>query len=155
MLSVTSGGPGLVAVGSASGDGTLDAAVWTSRDGFTWSRVHDKTVFAATECRVFCEGSRFVDTDEEMRSVTVGGPGLVAVGSNGTEQGGWDAAVWTSPDGVNWSKVLNNLATFHESHYDLMSSVIATGSGLTAVGRAVDGPLESVAATIWNSSVEG
>jgi len=64
MWSVVSGGPGLVAVGISRGDDT-DAAVWTSVDGITWSRVpHDMDVFG----------------EAEMRSVTVGGPGLVAVG---------------------------------------------------------------------------
>jgi len=63
VLEVTAGGPGLVAVG-AGGRGR-DAAVWTSVDGITWSRVpHDEAVFDGVE----------------MNSVTVGGPGLVAVG---------------------------------------------------------------------------
>ena len=48
-----------------------------------------------------------------MRSVTVGGPGLVAVGLSGFEQLGWDAAVWTSPDGFTWSRMLNNQAVFN------------------------------------------
>ena len=53
--------------------------VWTSVDGITWSRVpHDEAVFGG-------EG------DQEISSVTAGGPGLVAVGeSNG------DAAIWVA-----------------------------------------------------------
>ncbi len=51
-------------------------SVWTSTDGITWSRVpHDEDVFAGAG----------------MRSVTAGGPGLVAVGSDGEA-----AAVWVA-----------------------------------------------------------
>ena len=61
MFGVTVGGPGLVAVG-----GRRNAAVWTSIDGITWSRLpHDEAVF----------GSAW------MNAVIVGGPGLLAVGS--------------------------------------------------------------------------
>ena len=87
MLSVTAGGPGLVAVGS---DGSA-AAVWTSPDGFIWSRVpHDAAL----------GGASF----QTMRSVTIGAVGLIAVGSDGSDAGE-DAAVWTSPDGITWSRV--------------------------------------------------
>ena len=48
----------------------------------TWSRVpHDEAVFGGTG-------------DQKMRSVTVGGPGLVAVGEDGSEDD-FDAAVWS------------------------------------------------------------
>ncbi len=49
----------------------LVAAVWTSVDGITWSRVpHDETVFGG--------GAGY-----SMGTVTVGGPGLVATGQDG------------------------------------------------------------------------
>jgi hypothetical protein len=95
-----------------------------------------------------CDGERWVDGYEVMRSVTVGGPGLVAVGLSGFDQGGWDAAVWSSSDGITWSRVLNDQAVFNAGGYDRMSSVTVTSSGLVAVGRTVgDGNL---AATVWN-----
>jgi hypothetical protein len=155
MFSVTSGRPGLVAVGSESDDNSSgaprwDAAVWTSPDGITWSRVpHDQAVFATSDCLQFCDGERWVDGYEVMRSVTVGGPGLVAVGLSGFEQVGWDAAVWTSADGIKWSRVLNNQAVFNAGGYDRMSSVTLAGSGLVAVGRTLGGG-ENLAATVWN-----
>ena len=47
-----------------------DAAVWTSEDGMTWDRVpHDEDVFGGPGA-------------QEMDTITVGGPGLVAVGSD-------------------------------------------------------------------------
>jgi len=50
MMSVTVGGPGLVAVGLDESSGDKDAAVWTSPDGITWSRVpHDDAVFGGED----------------------------------------------------------------------------------------------------------
>jgi hypothetical protein len=82
--SVTVGGPGLVAVGRSISEEDATAVVWTSVDGFAWSRVpHDESVFGG-------EG------DHEMFDIVAGGPGLVAVGSGST--------VWTSVDGFAWSR---------------------------------------------------
>ncbi len=78
-----------------------------------WSRVpHDETVFGGLEEQI------------NMWSVTVGGPGLVAVGSDGP-----DAAVWTSPDGITWSQVPHDAAVFGGE----MNSVTVGGPGLVAV----------------------
>jgi hypothetical protein len=69
---VTAEGPGLVAVGQDwSRAYGYRAAVWTSVDGITWSRIpHDENVFGG--------GGEY-----SMRSVTVWGPDLVASGQNG------------------------------------------------------------------------
>ena len=48
MLSVTAGGPGLVAVGVETSRGDEDAAVWTSPDGITWARYHNRAVFGGS-----------------------------------------------------------------------------------------------------------
>ena len=130
VFSVTEGGPGLVAVGSTEpGDNrsmpfNVDAVVWTSVDGFTWSRVpHDETVFGGEE-------------NQQINDVTVGGPGLVAVGYDGCCT--WDnpvgvAAVWTSVDGIVWSRVPHDDSVFGPSN-EAMVSVTAGGPGLVAVG---------------------
>ena len=64
VRSVVAGGPGLVAVGDDEpGDNTsmpfnVDAVVWTSVDGFVWSRVaHDETVFGGEEKQSMNDGS--------------------------------------------------------------------------------------------------
>jgi hypothetical protein len=140
MESVTVGGPGLVAVGGdRSGVDGQDggAAVWTSPDGFTWSRVpHDE---------VFSGGG--------MRSVTVGGPGLVAVGGEWSAVDGLEggAAVWTSVDGITWSRVAHDESVFGGA---TMNSVTAGGPGLVAVG--IDGHENSIGvdlvdAVVWTS----
>ena len=56
-----------------------------------------------------------------MSDVTAGGPGLVAVGEG----------AWTSPDGINWSRVPHDEAVFGGA---TMHSVTAGGPGLVAVG---------------------
>jgi hypothetical protein len=144
MNSVTAGGPGLVAVGAAVLEGEnwpSVAAVWTSVDGVTWSRVsHDEEVFGAAY----------------MTSVTVGGPGLVAVGSDGDFYEPWgNAVVWTSPDGVTWSRVPHDDAIFG-GDWAAMHSVTVGGPGLVAVGiDRVNGLfVEGRRATVW-TSVDG
>jgi hypothetical protein len=125
LNSVVAGGPGFVAVGSDRSG----AAVWTSPDGVTWSRVpHDEEIFGGIY-------------GQSMRSVTVGGPGLVAVGLHGphdhSDGSGLDdlnAAVWTSVDGITWSRIPANDAVFGGAGHQMMSSVTAGGPGLVAVG---------------------
>ena len=129
MRSVTVGGPGLVAVGGDGGRGA--AAVWTSTDGISWQQVpHDEAVFAG-------------DDLQEMRSVTVGGPGLVAVGSDGPA-----AAVWTSADGISWQRVPHDEAVFGGANRQEMWSVAAGVPGLVAVGE----DRGRNAAAVWTSN---
>ncbi len=130
MEGVTVGGPGLVAVGQA-GAPTGAAAVWTSVDGISWSRVtHDGEVF----------------NGGVMHSVTTAGPGLVAVGTSD------QAAVWASPDGYTWSRIPHDSAVFgSESSYTAMNSVAAFGSGVVAVGISSDFQVEDVKAVVWIS----
>jgi hypothetical protein len=153
MNSVTVGGPGLVAVGSSEeekvrpedadepADMNHDAAVWTSPDGLTWSRVpHDEAVFAVSND----EG----DLTEIMLSVTAAGPGLVAVGFDSHDHCGWDAAVWTSPDGLTWSQVPSpNTCGDPNGSYEKMLSITDAGPGLVAVGWEW---AEDPGAAVWN-----
>lgn len=138
MASIAAGGPGFVAVG-VTGDGVGDlgvrnAAVWTSPDGIAWSRVpHDDAVFGS-------------DGDQEMVSVTAGGPGLVAVGYRFDEPGrpGVYPGVWTSPDGITWSPAPANQEGFGDGKA-AMTSVTAGGPGLVAVGE------DAWSAAVWTS----
>jgi hypothetical protein len=131
MSDVTLGGPGLVAVGH---DSTTGAAVWTSADGIIWSRVPPGDSVPS------------VDREDSMNSITAGGPGLVAVGSNNDDDYATIPAVWTSPDGINWSVVPGEPAFAGGSgFYPQISSVTAGGPGLVAVGW-----IDSQAA-VWTS----
>jgi hypothetical protein len=138
----TTGGPGLVAVGEAGGD----AAVWTSADGYTWSRVpHDESTFGGTY-------------NSAIRSVTEGGPGLVAVGYSeqvlwhpaleekedwsgdelealGIELTEGGSSVWTSADGYTWSRI-----DFDEGSQTGGLEYVTVGSpGLIALGGDTEG----------------
>lgn len=76
-MSVTAGGPGLVATGvdKSGEDFDRDGAVWASEDGYTWTRVRDEAVFGGPEI-------------QQIYSVISWGRILIAVG---------DGAVWLSP----------------------------------------------------------
>jgi hypothetical protein len=141
MTSVTAGGPGLVAVGVVPGgvDDDENAAVWTSVDGISWSRVpHDEAVFGGPG-------------KQGMSDVVVGGPGVVAVGWDGDLHAGTlVAAVWTSVDGLSWSRVPHDEAVFGGARNQTMSSVTAGGPGLVAVGAGGGDP----DAVVW-TSVDG
>jgi hypothetical protein len=173
MRDVTAGGPGLVAVGRDSvaiGSETYAvAAVWTSVDGFTWSRVsHDDAVFG--------RATGLPDDIFRMTAVTAGGPGLVAVGERGGESdqveysGGWIGdrpvgAVWTSVDGVTWSRVPHDPKVFGEWEEDkgpvsapmhglgaAMRDVTTGGPGLVIVGDVYRGGWGTGRGAAWTSS---
>jgi hypothetical protein len=122
----------VVAVGQdtvATGTDTRTAAVWVSaNDGIDWTRVsHDDAVFG--------------DEESSMNAVVAGGPGIVAVGYKREGEGMSSSlygAVWTSSDGVNWSSSARAGGQLND--------VIATPSGLTAVGE------KGYRATVWSSS---
>lgn len=106
------GGPlGFVAVGSSG----FEAAVWTSPDARSWTRVFDEDL------------SR--DGYYGILGVTAGGPGWVAVGD-----GDFDAPVWVSGDGRDWALIDDeDLLGGEMVHADLYD-VTAGGPGLVAVG---------------------
>jgi hypothetical protein len=134
MIDVAAAGPGLVAVG---GEGGL-AAIWTSADGITWSRVpHDNALFGV-------ESSWIV-------SVTAGGPGVVAVGTV-VEESNQPAAVWTSVDGITWSRVLHDNAVFGEDGWSEMRSLVAVDDGLIAVGFDFPAQSGGADAAVWTSA---
>ncbi len=159
IYDVTVGGPGFVAVGW---DNPLEgwdtsAAVWTSSDGLSWDRVpHDEGIFGGADM-------------QGMWAVTTGETGLVAVGLDGLWSGsggpGQPAAVWTSPDGLNWTRVPNQeqLESGHSTRgnaygsgdWAIMNDVTAGGPGFVAVGRVgwCSGGCDETAAA-W-TSVDG
>jgi hypothetical protein len=140
MSSVIAGGPGLLAVG---GDGLHQsgaAAVWTSVDGITWSRVaHDEAVFGGAG-------------EQWMGTVTTGGPGLVAVGWELVSGFNANAAVWTSSDGVSWSRVPHDEDIFGGQSYQAMSGVTAGGPGLVAIGEDRSRDFEDGDVAVWTSA---
>jgi len=93
----------------------------TTPAGVTWTRIpHDDTVFGGPD-------------NQAMNAVVAGGPGLVAVGYDGPVGDG-DAAVWTSPDGVTWTRIPHDDTIFGGPDIQGMAGVAAGGPGLVAVG---------------------
>lgn len=136
MNAVAAGGPGVVAVGWDHGSTISAAAVWTSVDGATWSRVpHSEGVFGGP-------GS------QSMHGVAAGGPALVAVGNDITS-GDSDAAVWTSTDGLTWTRIPHDEAVFGGTSNQSMLDVAVGGPGLIAVGYDNDGVDRRAA--VWTS----
>jgi hypothetical protein len=133
MLAACSWEGGLVAVGADGPYDDHDAAVWLSVDGITWVRLpHDENIFGG-------------DDHQEMSAVAPWGEGLIAVGWDGSL---YDeaAAVWTTPDGISWSRVPHDEAVFGGYGNQLMNSVAAGESGLVAVGQ------DYIVAAVWTSS---
>lgn len=126
--SMVAGGPGLVAVGADEAEGSPNAAVWISADGYSWTRVPDN------------EGALGGPGIQLINAVAVGGPGLVAVGQDdpeGSPATGWvdsDAAVWVSADGYSWTRVPHDEAIFGGPGGQEMVSVTAGGPGLVGIG---------------------
>jgi hypothetical protein len=105
-----------------------------SGDGLRWERLGHDAV-----------GTNLGVGDQLMASVTVGGPGLVAVGN---ENDGEAATVWVSSGGTAWERIehapLFGVGAPLEEHW--MRAVTAAGPGLVAVG-AVEGD-----AAVWVSA---
>ena len=113
------------------------AVVWRSPDGVSWTRVaNDEAVFGGTDSQI-------------MLAVTAGGPGLVAVGwdQSGGES---DGAVWTSPDGISWTRIPHDEALFGGAGRQTIYSVVAGGPGLVAVGADESGGDDD--AVVWTSA---
>lgn len=148
VVGVVSGGPGFVAVGADEGR----AVVWVSPDGRTWRRVDD-TSFAAPD-------------ETQFHDIAIQDGLLVAVGIDFNEvvgdEGGvhpntkdnvlnltWErGAVWTSVDGLQWTRVdpaTEVFGGFPEGHADprdptggpsYMWTVTAIDDGFVAGGIA-------------------
>jgi hypothetical protein len=134
MHDVVAGAHGLVAVGSADTTSQIgtDAAVWTSPNGQTWTRVAADPSFA----------------NASMNGIAASGSGFVAVG-----QGADGAAVWTSADGMAWVRVADQ-PSFQDA---TMYGVASQSSGLVAAGYGHDSAAiwTSVDGTTWTRVPDG
>ncbi|MDJ0925771.1 MAG: hypothetical protein QNJ77_14540 [Acidimicrobiia bacterium] len=123
LETIAEGGPGLVAVGGGQ--------AYTSLDGAEWMEA------LCPECSPDGEFGYVAD-------LAVGESGLVAVG-NATDEGTGTAFLWTSADGITWTRVA----------YDgivEMEGVTAGGPGFVAVGHSPSGAevLTSSDGTSWS-----
>jgi hypothetical protein len=121
MIDVVATADGLFAVGGVPG---ADAAgVWRSTDGETWERTGGDIAHAF------------------LWSIAEGGPGLVAVGWRRNPDP--DLAVWTSPNGVDWT-----LSPDPEGFAGYEATdVVDLGGTLVMVGSSFSGD----AGRVWSS----
>ncbi len=167
VSAVTRGGPGLVAVGSASENGG-EAAAWTSPDGSSWTRAASTPSFVGEWMASIARsgstlvagglGRFWVSTDGRTWTASApistyafacqiygalipGGPGFVAVGTDKCDQSVTESPVVTSADGLTWSEVLATAFTGAK-----VSGVAAGSAGLAVVGTSPTGPV------VWTSS---
>jgi hypothetical protein len=95
---VTAGGPGWVAVGGST---VLGSTVLVSEDGLSWDRVESDALAGGL-------GSDAASLEDlvSLGDVAAGGPGLVAVGSVGSESVGSEMlTAWVSADGRAWERL--------------------------------------------------
>jgi hypothetical protein len=138
---IVAGGPGLVAIGDrpftrSDGVGSTKGVIGVSEDGLVWELISDSDLTGPPDAWV------------DLRAITVGGPGLVAVGSYVPEPNQQEpdiSAVWLSTNGRDWERV--------ESPLGRPMSVMAYANVLVAVGDFEPGSADGEAAThgIWQS----
>jgi hypothetical protein len=131
MNSVTAGPQGIVAVGSDIG--SQRAVAWHSDDGVTWTEAPDAPSLENHGLRI------------EMRAVAWTPAGYVAGGHLlfGTQYP--TAVVWTSPDGLVWTRA-NEPPSFSQGK---IQGIAAGGPGVVAVGSF--GSPDFSIPTVWVS----
>jgi hypothetical protein len=123
MVDVAAGDFGLVAVGFEATDKGIFAAVWTSPDGFFWTRIpHDQATFGGS--RNWWGG---------LTSVAAIGDGIVTVGIDGDDG---IVGVWTSHDGITWTRL--SAADAVLGVHTGLRKVIAGGPGIVMLGHEHD-----------------
>ena len=122
---------GVVAVGDITvGSTGSDATSWFSKDGLTWTGASGGAALAPAAGRTI-----------RMNGVTSTGSGWLAVGEEDTAcelncdtASAVRAVVWTSADGLTWSRRPDATSFAHAA----MSAVVRLGPGFVAVGGAPD-----------------
>jgi hypothetical protein len=135
MAGVATGPTGLVAVGSTEAGGDTDAAVWRSADGRRWRLLRDQAEFGGPG-------------EQRMYGVTWTPHGYVACGRDAS--GG---AVWTSPNGLIWTKATLPVR-LGTTFVDPRAVVVFDGNVFVLGGERV-GEDEDAAVWIGRSSAPG
>ena len=132
----------LLAGGSIEGDGDRDAAIWKWKPEAPY--IH----------RVHLDDDLGGLGDQQINSITIGGPGFVAVGEENID-GDINAVVWTSTDGLAWDRVVDPSGAFSGDGAQRMYAVAASDVGLVAAGTDVlaEGVDETEPDGHWDAAV--
>jgi len=128
----------IVAVGRAEVEGQLGAAAWRSRDGRDWKISDDDDL-----------GTLDGHAAQLMSAIVWGRKTFVAVGRD-TARGGYDAAVWGSPNGRVWETLSLNGEVFGGDGNQELWGIVLTTEGWFAVGSSDDGT--GADAVVWHST---
>ncbi len=113
MWDVVADSSGFVAVGGEQRAGVTHPALWTSPDGFSWTRIDlDPTT------------AEFAGS---FGTVTVGGEGLVVAGPVMFEGFG-PITVWTSANGVDWTRLAELDTGYSSAVITVDQAVLISGS---------------------------
>jgi len=131
VMSVAVSGELIVGVGADYSSDVGQALVWVSTNSQAWLPALDPVAGEAGE----------------MLAVVPVGSGFMAVGAvGGKGHAGFEAAVWSSPDGFDWQREPHD-ASFVNAR---MSGLVLAGPGLVALGEAsLDPDGEEVRPQVW------
>jgi hypothetical protein len=140
MRDVTVWPSGLVAAGEVTtSDGDENAAVWLSPDGQAWTLVTDEEVFGGSD-------------DQRVLGVVGGDFGLVAVGCSGCRGELVRPVVWTSQDGLAWTRTDADQLPTAGSAAQLNTATIA---GTTVVVFGWEQGPNDRDGTVWTAPLPG
>jgi len=164
LMGIAAGPAGLLAYGSVCCQTDVRTA-WHSTDGLTWRRLELAGFDPETDywmsvtgapggwIAVVSNGSRsrligsvdgatwrLITIDGEPTTVATGRGAFYAAGHDRTPDGGYDGALWTSSDGVTWTRIATAEPAFvNEDDVDLFD-VVPFAGGLFA--RGITAPVE-------------
>jgi hypothetical protein len=146
VSSITSGGPGFVAVGGYARDGWNTSVVWTSVDGMTWHRVANDPVFARSE----------MDTVVTWKGELLAFGCALYLPMTCIEQLSdtvWDhhSRIWASSDGLTWEIIQPSLP----SGVDGAEHPVLSTDRLWAVAARRQQAAVTDAALPWLTSTDG
>jgi serine/threonine protein kinase len=133
MRVVVDATPGVVAAGYEHANGSLDAAIWTSKDGSRWIPLTLDSLGGFG--------------DQQILGATTFAEQFVAVGSSTSESGDLDAAVWVRSGGT-WTKVTDGSLSGPGDQQ--IHAIVAGRTGLVAVG--FDTSSGDLDAAVWTST---
>ncbi len=127
----------------AAGESAFTTTMWWSENGTDWQEFETPK-------------DRPIEENSLAWGLTTADDVLVAVGRFGDVRVGSDAAVWTSTNGVEWTRSPHDPANLGGGRYESMFTVVSLDGMLVAFGEAVTAPPETIGqGAAWLSEDSG